>query len=147
MDLIGLFTVALVAATLIPAQSEAVLASLLFAGTRAPWILLLVATTGNVMGSAINWWIGRYLAHFADRTWFPASPARFDSAKRWYGRLGYWSLLGSWLPLVGDPLTVVAGTLGEPFWRFMVMVSVAKGGRYLVLAGAVWAAGFQGGGG
>ena len=45
------------------------------------------------------------------------------------------------------PLTVVAGTLGEPFWRFMVMVSVAKGGRYLVLAGAVWAAGFQGGGG
>ena len=146
MDLIGLFTVALVAATLIPAQSEAALAGLLIAGTRDPWILLLVATTGNVMGSAINWWIGRYLAHFADRDWFPASPARLDSARRWYGRLGYWSLLGSWLPLVGDPLTVVAGTLGEPFWRFMVMVSIAKGGRYLVLAGAVWATGFQGGG-
>lgn len=147
MDLIGLFTAAFVAATLIPAQSEAVLAGLLIAGTRNPWILLLVATTGNVIGSAINWWIGHYLAHFADRSWFPASPARFDSARRWYGRFGYWSLMGSWLPLVGDPLTVVAGTLGEPLWRFLLIVTIAKGGRYLILTGAVWATGFQGGGG
>ena len=60
-------------------------------------------------------------------------------AEGWYRRYGRWSLLGAWLPVVGDPLTVVAGVLREPFWVFLALVTVAKGGRYLVLAAGVLA--------
>ena len=49
-------------------------------------------------------------------------------------RYGRWSLLFSWLPLVGDPLTLVAGVMREPWWRFLLLVGLAKSGRYAVLA-------------
>ncbi|MFV0294587.1 MAG: YqaA family protein [Hyphomicrobiaceae bacterium] len=137
--LIGLFTAALVAATLLPAQSEAVLVTLVLSGSHPVWLLWLVATVGNVLGSVINWALGRTFSHSAGRRWFPASPARLEQATRWYSRWGRWSLLASWVPIIGDPLTVVAGILREPLWRFVVMVALAKGGRYLVLiAGALW---------
>jgi membrane protein YqaA with SNARE-associated domain len=96
--------------------------------------LLPVATVGNVLGSSVNWTMGRFLAHYADRRWFPASPHQLDQAAAWYARWGHWSLLGAWLPVVGDPLTLAAGVLREPFWRFVLIVTLAKGGRYLVLA-------------
>ncbi|MGR3570327.1 YqaA family protein [Brevirhabdus sp.] len=129
-----LFTSALVAATILPMQSEAVLLALLGSGGRPVWALLLVATLGNVLGSVINWLLGRYLLHFRDRRWFPASGRQLDRAQAWYRRYGRWSLLGSWLPLVGDPLTVVAGVLKEPLLPFLLLVTLAKGGRYLILA-------------
>lgn len=50
-------------------------------------------------------------------------------------RYGHWSLLLSWMPLIGDPLTLVAGVMGEPLKRFLLLVSLAKGARYAVL---VW---------
>ncbi|MEA1136053.1 YqaA family protein, partial [Klebsiella pneumoniae] len=49
-------------------------------------------------------------------------------------RWGHWSLLLSWVPIIGDPLTLVAGVMREPFWRFLLLVTVAKGARYSVLA-------------
>lgn len=51
-----------------------------------------------------------------------------------YARWVHWSLLASWVPVIGDPLTLIAGVLREPFWRFALIVTLAKGGRYLVLA-------------
>ncbi|MGE4326564.1 MAG: YqaA family protein [Pseudodonghicola sp.] len=132
--LLGLFLAALVAATLIPAQSEAVLAGLILAAGHPVWVLLAVATAGNVLGATINWGLGRFLIQYADRRWFPISRAKLDRATGWYGRWGHWSLLGSWLPLIGDPLTFAAGVLREPFWRFLAIVTLAKGGRYAVLA-------------
>ncbi|WP_428337636.1 YqaA family protein [Paenirhodobacter sp.] len=137
MALWGLFLAALLAATLLPAQSEAVLAGLILAGGHPLWLLLAVATAGNVLGAAINWALGRFLIHYADRRWFPVSRAQLNRASGWYARWGHWSLLGSWLPLIGDPLTFAAGVLREPFWRFALIVTLAKGGRYLVLAWAV----------
>ncbi len=137
MDLAGLFAVALVAATLLPAQSEAVLVALLIAGDRAPLTLLAVATAGNVLGSVINWAIGWQAARFADRRWFPVTAAGMARASGWYRRYGVWTLLGSWLPVIGDPLTVVAGAMKEPLWRFLALVILAKGGRYLAIAWAV----------
>lgn len=138
----GLFSSALIAATLLPAQSELVLAGLLMAGKQSPTALILVATVGNVLGSAINWWLGRYLEHFKDRRWFPFKPPVLDRAAGWYHRYGRWSLLLSWAPIIGDPLTLVAGVLREPFRSFIVIVTLAKLGRYLVLAAATlqWAA-------
>ena len=131
---VGLFASALIAATILPMQSEAVLVGLLAAGDRSVALLLIVATVGNVLGSVINWVLGRFLLRFRDRRWFPASEHQLTRAQRWYRRYGRWSLLGSWLPVIGDPLTVVAGVLREPILPFLVLVTIAKGGRYLILA-------------
>ena len=128
----GLFMAALLAATLLPAQSEAVLVGLLLAG-YAPWLLLGVASVGNVLGSVVNWALGRGIEHLRNRRWFPVSPAALARAERWYRRYGRWSLLLSWMPIIGDPLTVVAGVLREPLPVVFLLVSVVKDGRYLVL--------------
>lgn len=137
LELAGLFLAAFAAATLIPAQSETVLVALILTAAQPLWLLLVVATAGNVLGAVANWVLGRFLIRFANRHWFPVSPRELDRAAGWYGRWGHWSLLGAWLPVVGDPLTLAAGVLREPFWRFALIVTLAKGGRYLVLA---WAA-------
>ena len=136
---IGLFMSALVAATILPMQSEAVLVGLLASSAYSPVLLIGVATVGNVLGSVINWYLGRFLMRFRGRRWFPASQSQLDKAQRWDHRYGRWSLLGSWLPLVGDPLTVVAGVLKEPLVPFLILVTIAKGARYLILAGIVLA--------
>ena len=134
----GLFAVAFIAATILPMQSEAALAALLLGGSFPPAMLIVVASLGNVLGSVVNWLIGRGINRFRDRPWFPASPAKLDRATKWYRRYGRWSLLLSWMPIVGDPLTVVAGALREPLWSFVAIVAIAKVARYLVVAGAAF---------
>ena len=129
----SLFLSALAAATLLPAQSEAVLAGLVMGGAQPVWALVTVASVGNVLGAVINWALGRGIERFRDRRWFPVSPAVLARAEARYRRWGRWSLLLSWAPVVGDPLTVVAGLLREPLWVFLLLVTVAKTGRYLVL--------------
>lgn len=130
----GLFASALIAATILPMQSEVVLVGLLLGGERSVVALLIVATTGNVLGSILNWAMGRFALRFKHRRWFPASDHQLARAETWYRRYGRWSLLGSWLPVIGDPLTVVAGVLREPLVSFVLLVTLAKGARYLVLA-------------
>lgn len=131
---LGLFTAAFGAATLLPLQSEALLVALLLGGAQPVWALLLVASAGNVLGSLVNWWLGRYLQRFRGRRWFPVSDKRLLQAQAWYSRYGRWSLLFSWLPVIGDPLTLVAGIMREPLWRFVLIVSLAKTARYAVVA-------------
>lgn len=131
---IGLFGSALAAATILPMQSEAALVALLLSGAYPPWLLITVASLGNVLGSVINWTLGRAIERFRDRPWFPATPTALARAQRWYQRYGKWSLLLSWAPVIGDPLTLIAGVLREPFPVFLLLVTVAKVGRYLVLA-------------
>ncbi|NOR61979.1 MAG: DedA family protein [Rhodobacteraceae bacterium] len=131
---IGLFISALVAATILPMQSEAVLVGLLVDSPNSVFILLIVATVGNVLGSVINWYLGRYLLRFKERRWFPGSGPLLVRAQNWYRRYGRWSLLGSWLPVIGDPLTVVAGVMREPLVPFLILVTIAKGTRYIILA-------------
>jgi membrane protein YqaA with SNARE-associated domain len=131
---LGLFSAAFAAATLIPAQSEAVLVGLLLHGQQSVAGLLLVATLGNVSGSLVNWLLGRSIERLRHRRWFPVSDAQLERAQQRYRRYGRLSLLLSWVPIIGDPLTVVAGTLREPLWSFLLLVTLAKGGRYLLLA-------------
>ena len=130
----GLFLAALVAATILPAQSEAVLGGLLATGTYSPALLILVAGTGNVLGSVVNWLLGRGVERFRGSRWFPVSDGNLDRAGRWYRRYGWWSLLLSWMPVIGDPLTFVAGVLRVPFKLFLPLVTLGKGGRYAILA-------------
>ncbi|WP_085586081.1 MULTISPECIES: YqaA family protein [unclassified Pseudomonas] len=131
---VGLFLAAFGAATLLPLQSEAALVGLLASDRYWLWGLLAVATVGNVLGSLVNWWLGRGLERYQDRRWFPVSPRHMDRARTHYRRFGRWSLLFSWLPVIGDPLTLVAGAMREPLARFLLIVTFAKGARYGVLA-------------
>lgn len=129
----ALFFISLAAATILPMQSEAALVGLLLSG-YSPWLVIAVASAGNVLGSMINWLLGRGIERFRHRRWFPVSEHNLAKAQDWYRRYGKWSLLLSWLPIVGDPLTVVAGVLKVPFPVFVVLVTLAKVGRYLALA-------------
>ncbi|QXG26597.1 YqaA family protein [Pseudomonas viridiflava] len=133
----GLFMAALGAATLLPMQSETVLAGMLLSQAYPAVVLLSVATAGNVLGSILNWLLGRSIIRLRHKRWFPASEAQLEKAQRFYLKYGYWSLLLSWVPLIGDPLTLIAGVLREPLWRFVLIVTVAKGARYLVVAALV----------
>ena len=129
----GLFTVAFIAATVLPMQSEAALAGLLLSNSFSPIVLIAVASAGNVLGSVVDWLLGRGIDKFRDRKWFPASQTQLDRAASWYHRYGKWTLLLSWAPIIGDPLTVVAGALREPLLSFVILVAIAKIARYLVV--------------
>ena len=131
---LGLFVAAFGAATLLPLQSEAVLIGLLLSGHYNLWLLLGIATLGNVLGSVVNWLLGRSVERFKERRWFPVSAKQLDKARGHYARWGHWTLLLSWVPIIGDPLTLVAGVMREPLWRFLLLVSVAKSARYIALA-------------
>lgn len=131
---LGLFSAAFLAATLVPAQSEALLVGLIATKRHPLFALLLVATIGNVAGSLVNYILGRFIERFRRKSWFPVSPASLDKASGWYRRFGLWSLLLSWMPVIGDPITLVAGVLRAPFLPFLVLVTLAKFGRYALLA-------------
>lgn len=129
---------AFVAATVLPAQSEAVFLGLLAGKSVDPLALFLTASLANTAGSVLNWWIGRLIARGGlDK--LPArlrpDPDKLAKAQAWFARFGWPSLLFAWLPIGGDPLTVVAGTLNYPLGRFILLVLIGKAGRYA----AIWA--------
>lgn len=134
----GLFLAALLAATIVPMQSEAVLVGLLLTGEYPPGWLLVVASAGNILGAMLNWLLGCGIERFRRRPWFPISEPRLCQAQRWYQRYGRWSLLLSWAPVIGDPLTVVAGVMRESFWMVLLIAGSAKILRYLVLMAATF---------
>ncbi|MFJ5368852.1 YqaA family protein [Bosea sp. CER48] len=127
---------AFLAATLLPAQSEAVFVGLLATRSADPLALFLTASLANTAGSILNWWLGRLIArHGVEK--LPArlrpDPKRLAQAQAFFARFGWPSLLLAWLPIVGDPLTFVAGTLNYPLGRFVILVLVGKAGRYAAL--------------
>ncbi len=130
---LGLFFSAFVAATLLPLSSEAVLAALSAADAGDAVTLLAVATAGNVLGAVVNWALGAYCLHWRDRRWFPFKPDQLAKAQSWFGRYGLWSLLLAWLPVIGDPLTFVAGIMRVRLPVFLVLVALGKAGRYGVV--------------
>ena len=129
----GLLVSAFLAATILPLSSEAVLAALCLSGEYGLFPLWLSATVGNVGGSLVNWWLGRGCMRFRDRPWFPVDAATLEKAEGRYRRYGTWSLLLAWLPVVGDPLTLMGGLFRTPLILFIPLVTLGKGGRYLVL--------------
>jgi membrane protein YqaA with SNARE-associated domain len=134
-DYLGLFGAALLSATVFPFQSEVVLLTMLLAEHYQVWLLVLAASLGNILGSCVNWFLGRFIAHFEGRRWFPVTRSQVAKAEGWYRRYGRWSLLLSWVPIIGDPLTIVAGVLRKPFPVFLALVIVAKTARYLAVTG------------
>lgn len=131
--LLLLFLSAFGAATLLPLQSEAVLLGLLMQGSHPAGMLIAAASLGNILGSCVNWWLGLKIEHYKDKKWFPVSAGKMQQAQGIYRKYGFWSLLLSWVPVIGDPITLIAGLLKESFPRFLLMVSIAKIGRYLCI--------------
>ena len=131
---------AFLSATLLPGSSEAVLLGLLASGQGNPAMLVGFAALGNVAGAMVNWGLGLFFEHYKDKSWFPIQAAAMARAQVWFSRWGLWSLLLSWVPVIGDPLTLVAGVLRVPFGRFLVLVTIGKVARYglLVLAWQHW---------
>jgi len=130
---VGLFLSALLAATVLPFSSEAVLVGLMAAGDYDMIWLWFLASLGNVLGAAVNWGLGRFCLRWLDRRWFPVDKEKLDRAGRWFSRYGVWSLLLAWVPFIGDPLTFAAGVLRVNFWLFLLLVSIGKAGRYAVV--------------
>jgi membrane protein YqaA with SNARE-associated domain len=132
MDLAFLFISALAASTILPMSSEVVLGTLARSGSSEVWLLLAVATAGNTLGAVVNWGMGRYASTW--RTRLPSlEEAKFERACRWFNRWGIWCLLLSWLPVVGDPLTLVAGALRTALVPFVLLVLLGKAARYLFI--------------
>lgn len=131
----GLFLSAFLAATLLPIYSEAVIVALSGAGDFDPVLLVAVATAGNTLGSVVNWGLGKFFLQWSDRKWFPFSQRQLDRASNWFSRYGEWSLLLAWTPIIGDPLTFVAGVLKVRFVPFLLLVGTGKFARYALL---VW---------
>lgn len=131
----GLFLISFSAATLLPGGSEAALLLLAAQDTYSTTLLLLVASTGNILGSLVNYTMGRYALRFQNRRWFPVSPAQLSKAQHWFTRWGQWSVLGAWLPIIGDPITVAAGVMRMNWLSFLFLVSISKTLRYAALLG------------
>jgi len=130
----GLFVTAFVSATLLPGVSEAAILVLLHEGYDIT-LLWLVATTGNSLGSVVNYVLGRYLLRFEQTKWFPFKKEKLKQSQAWFQRYGRWSMLLAWLPLVGDGLTFIAGMMKMNFALFAVLVTLGKAARYAVILG------------
>ncbi|GBD43894.1 Inner membrane protein YqaA [bacterium HR40] len=135
MTALVVFLVAFGAATLLPLSSEAVLVALIAADGTQAGLLLAVATFGNTLGALVNWTIGWLFGHLRGHPRFPVDDRSLERAERWFARFGVWSLLFAWLPVVGDPLTVLAGLLRTPLRLFLPLVALGKFARY---AAIVW---------
>ncbi len=131
--LAGLFWIAFISATLLPAQSELALAGALLYPPIPPWLSVLAAWSGNTLGSCLNWLLGKSAARLASGKSFGISKKALARAENFYKKYGRWSLLLSWAPVIGDPLTLAAGLLGEKFSIFLIVVAAAKLLRYLAI--------------
>ncbi|HSC68233.1 MAG TPA: YqaA family protein [Cellvibrio sp.] len=136
MVYLSLFFTALIAATLFPLSSEALLVALLYQDYSV-WLLWLAATSGNSLGSCINWYLGKQCLHWQDKKWFPFKPAQLARAQLQFQRYGLWTLLFAWVPVIGDPLTFIAGMMRIRWWKFLLLVVLGKGLRYALVIGAM----------
>ena len=133
---LSLFFIAFLAATILPFSSEIILAGL--SATSSEKIpLLIVASLGNVLGSSFNYILGKYTRKLETKKWFPFSTNQLQKASYWFTKFGKWSLLFAWLPVIGDPLTFIAGVVRMHFVPFLILVTIGKVSRYLLIINGV----------
>ena len=127
----GLFISSFISSTILPGHSEITLTTLILLEKYSQFLLISFASIGNVLGSVINWYLGFYITKFVNKSWFPFKKKQLDKASLWYLKYGKWSLLFSWVPIIGDPLTIVAGIFRVPLLIFITIVSISKVLRYI----------------
>jgi membrane protein YqaA with SNARE-associated domain len=130
---IGLFIAAFLAATILPLSSEIVLSALLLSGLL-PTTLVIIATTGNVLGSLTNYALGYWASLVVVKKWLRMSEDDFLRAEQRFTKYGVFSLCFAWVPIIGDPLTVMAGVLRVRLHWFIILVTAGKLLRYVVIS-------------
>jgi membrane protein YqaA with SNARE-associated domain len=128
---LSLFAISFLAATILPFSSELTLAGLIATSDYDNLLLLIVASFGNVLGSVVNWALGSYSRNLTTKKWFPFKETQIERSSKWFKKFGKWSLLFAWVPVVGDPLTLVAGILRVKFIDFIILVAIGKVSRYI----------------
>ena len=128
-----LLLISFLAATIFPLSSELVLTTMLLTDTFDKYLLLIIASFGNIFGSSINWYLGKKILIFKDKKWFPASEKQITRSEIYFKKYGIWSLLLAWVPIIGDPLTVLARILRVKLLTFLILVSASKVSRYMFL--------------
>jgi membrane protein YqaA with SNARE-associated domain len=130
---LALFLLSFLASTLVPLGSEWLLAVLLLNGFD-PFMVVPVATVGNSCGALTTYAIGLWGGPFLVQRFLRVSHKSQRRAERYFERYGSWTLLFSWVPILGDPLCLVGGILRTGFWRFLLLIAVGKFFRYLLVA-------------
>ena len=129
----SLFAISFLAATILPFSSELTLGGLILTSNYNNLLLLIVSSFGNVLGSAVNWALGFYSRNLITKKWFLFNETQIDRSTKWFRKFGKWSLLFAWVPVIGDPLTLVAGLLRVRFLEFIILVAIGKVSRYLIV--------------
>ena len=129
----SLFLISFLGGSILPVSSELTLAGLLSVNNYNELGLLISASFGNILGAVCNWLLGFYLFKRINKKWFPFTQNQINKASLWFKKFGTWSLLFAWVPIVGDPLTLVAGILKTRFSLFLALVSLGKISRYSFL--------------
>ena len=129
-----LFTSSFVSSTVLPGHSELTLTAFIFLNKFSITNLVLIASIGNILGSILNWYLGFYFVKFKQKKWFPISHSQLEKSSLWFTNYGKWTLFLSWVPFIGDPLTVVAGILRIPIITFLIIVSISKILRYVFIS-------------
>lgn len=125
----GLFLSAYLAATILPLSSELVLTGLLLNGL-SPVKLLMIATVGNVLGALTNYYLGLLASKTVIQKWLRMTDSQFENAEARFNKYGLSALLFAWVPVIGDPITVIAGILRVKLLWFIILVTVGKFLRY-----------------
>ena len=133
MIYLSLFAISFLAATILPFSSELTLAGLIATSNFDNLLLLIVASFGNILGSVVNWVLGFYSRNLSTKKWFPFKDKQIENSSKWFSKFGKWSLLFAWVPIIGDPLTLVAGLLRVRFLDFIILVTIGKVSRYLLI--------------
>ena len=133
MIYLSLFAISFLAETILPFSSELTLAGLIATSDYDNLLLLIVASFGNVLGSVVNWALGSYSRNLTTKKWFPFKETQIERSSKWFRKFGKWSLLFAWFPVVGDPLTLVAGIFRVKFIDFIILVAIGKVSRYLIV--------------
>ena len=133
MIYLSLFTISFLAASILPFSSELTLAGLIATSDYDNLLLLIAASFGNVLGSVVNWALGSYSRNLTTKKWFPFKETQIERSSKWFRKFGKWSLLFAWVPVLGDPLTLVAGISRVKFIDFIILVAIGKVSRYLIV--------------
>jgi membrane protein YqaA with SNARE-associated domain len=130
---LSLFAISFLAATILPFSSELTLAGLIATSNYDNLILLIIASFGNTLGSVVNWALGFYSRNLTTKKWFPFKETQIERSSKWFDKFGKLSLLFAWVPIIGDPLTLVAGLLRVRFLDFIILVAIGKFSRYFLI--------------
>ena len=133
MIYLSLFGLSFLAATILPFSSELTLAGLIITSNYDNLLLLIAASFGNILGSVANWVLGFYSRNLSTKKWFPIKEEQIKKSSMWFNKFGRWSLLFAWVPFMGDPLTLVAGLLRVRFIEFLILVTIGKVSRYIII--------------